>query len=276
MLKNQLFFQMILKTMVSNMDEKAERMECQRETLHALHAPVLAKLALKTMSLGNVIRFGMPQKNGGHLGSSAVLKNWTGPPVTVKTLCVFREKDWRNFAMEVYQKVNLDHDRIISSRAVTIKPSSKGTKIFIVTDQMTKNLHLFINNLSFLGRLQIALDVMEGIKYLHSLGLVHGNVQLETVQLDENDRAKLDIYIGNSWHELKKGTELPVHLAPELQHSNQSLDPAVDVYAFGFLLWSLLAGNTECPKSFDIFENVDEMWEGVKEGTFNVLNNSQI
>lgn len=49
-------------------------------------------------------------------------------------------------------------------------------------DRLTRDLYSGLRSgLSWLTRLQIAIDVVEGIRYLHSQGLVHRDVKLKNV-----------------------------------------------------------------------------------------------
>lgn len=103
--------------------------------------------------------------------------------------------------------------------------------------------------------------MLEGLKYVHSYGVVHDDIKLENVLLqssnreDEYGRAKLcdfglahliDPSIGKAHYQVKAGT--PGYMAPELSQvtyfclltlQSQVLGTEADMWSFGVVLYEL-------------------------------------
>ena len=77
------------------------------------------------------------------------------------------------------------HSRIVSIIASVIDYSYGGGSspaVLLVMDRLQRDLYQGIKTgLNSRGRLLVALDVVEGIRFLHSQGLVHRDIKLKNV-----------------------------------------------------------------------------------------------
>lgn len=81
--------------------------------------------------------------------------------------------------------------------------------------------------------LPLLLDISQGIRFLHSSDVIHGDLKAANVLVDSRFRAKVSDFGGSA----KKGrTGTPQWMAPELILGTSFNTPATDAYAFGMLL----------------------------------------
>jgi serine/threonine protein kinase len=90
--------------------------------------------------------------------------------------------------------------------------------------------------------LPIALDVANGMAYLHSRNVIHRDLKPSNILLTRDHRAKIADFgmsIANSGQELTAETGTYRYMAPEvIRHESYSSN--ADVYSFGICLWQLI------------------------------------
>lgn len=265
-----------LRSLANHYTGHLEKTEEQRIAIRGHHAPRLARLALETTSLADMVQYGMPQLGKeigrGQYGVVYSCESWGGTgPCAVKSVVPPDDKHWNDLAMEFYYTRTVpEHPRIVKLRGSVVDHSYDGgcsPAALLVMDRLTRDLHSGLRSgLQWKTRLQIAIDVVEGIRYLHSQGLVHRDVKLKNVLLDCDNRAKLTDLGFCIPEAMMSGSIVgtPVHMAPEM-HSGH-YDSSVDVYAFGILFWYLCAGNVTLPAAFELFHNKEQLWTSVRKG----------
>ncbi|XP_049783655.1 dual serine/threonine and tyrosine protein kinase-like [Schistocerca cancellata] len=269
-------FTAALRSLQNHYSGRLERTEEQRVAIRKYHAPKLARLALESTCMCDMIRFGMPQLGKeigrGQYGVVFSCDSWGGTgPCAVKSVVPPDDKHWNDLAMEFYYTRTIpDHKRIVRLRGSVIDSSYGGgctPSVLLIMDRLSRDLYYGLRSgLSWVTRLQIAIDVVEGIRYLHSQGLVHRDIKLKNVLLDNDNRAKLTDLGFCIPEAMMSGSIVgtPVHMAPELLSGHY--DSSVDVYAFGILFWYICAGHVKLPNVFENFQNKEQLWTSVKRG----------
>lgn len=270
-------FKTAIHFLENRLSGKLEQTEEQRILIRKKHAPRLARLALESTSLCDMIRYGMPKQTKeigrGQYGVVFSSEAWGNVnPCAVKSVVPPDDRHWNDLAMEFYYTRTIpEHCRIVKLRGSVVDYSYGGGSspaVLLVMERMTRDLYCGLKvGLSWAKRIQIAVDVVEGIRYLHSQGLVHRDIKLKNVLLDDCDRAKLTDFGFCMPEAMISGSIVgtPVHMAPELLSGRY--DSSVDVYAFGILFWYICAGQVKLPHQFEQFHNKEQLWTSVRRGT---------
>ncbi|KAF7287483.1 hypothetical protein GWI33_001447 [Rhynchophorus ferrugineus] len=269
-------FQSAIRSLENQLSGRLEQTEEQRIAIRKKHAPRFARLALESTSLCDLIRWGMPKQireiGRGQYGVVSSCEPWSNiNPCAFKSVVPPDDRHWNDLAMEFYYtRTILEHPRIVKLRGSVIDYSYGGGNspaVLLLMERMTRDLYCGLRGgLSWTTRLRIAIDVIEGIRYLHSQGLVHRDIKLKNVLLDNEDRAKLTDFGFCIPEAMMSGSIVgtPVHMAPELLSGRY--DSSVDVYAFGILFWYICAGQVKLPTRFDQFQNKEQLWNSVRKG----------
>ncbi|OBS82975.1 hypothetical protein A6R68_23026, partial [Neotoma lepida] len=241
------------------------------------HAPRLARLSLESRSLQDVLLHRKPklgQELGrGQYGVVYLCDNWGGHfPCALKSVVPPDEKHWNDLALEFHYMRSLPkHERLVDLHGSVIDYSYGGGSsiaVLLIMERLHRDLYTGLKaGLTLETRLQIALDVVEGIRFLHSQGLVHRDIKLKNVLLDKQNRAKITDLGFCKPEAMMSGSIVgtPIHMAPEL--FTGKYDNSVDVYAFGILFWYICSGSVKLPEAFERCASKDHLWNNVRRGT---------
>ncbi|XP_061544550.1 dual serine/threonine and tyrosine protein kinase [Phyllopteryx taeniolatus] len=240
------------------------------------HAPRLARLSLESRSLRDVLLHGKPKMGRelgrGQYGVVYLCDSWGGRyPCALKSVVPPDDKHWNDLALEFHYTRSLPkHERLVDLHGSVIDHTyGEGSSIavLLIMERLHRDLYTGLKaGLSLRERLQIALDVVEGIRFLHSQGLLHRDIKLKNVLLDKQNRAKITDLGFCKPEAMMSGSIVgtPIHMAPEL--FTGKYDNSVDVYAFGILFWYLCTGSVKLPEAFEKCSSKDQLWNNVKKG----------
>ncbi|KDO19015.1 TKL protein kinase [Saprolegnia parasitica CBS 223.65] len=172
-------------------------------------------------------------------------------------------------AVKVFNQV-LQSEYIVRLIHVDINPVEG--RVSFVLELMAMNLRQRLGQenekLSLVEKVRIALDVIQGVAYLHEKQILYCDLKPENVLVTENGRAKLADF-GISQQSTRGDAKLegtPQYMAPELTGIPAAAPSyASDVYAFGILLTELDANTGEVPYrhyGYSCFE----LWPQVRGG----------
>uniref|UniRef100_UPI003AABB354 dual serine/threonine and tyrosine protein kinase isoform X2 n=1 Tax=Centroberyx gerrardi TaxID=166262 RepID=UPI003AABB354 len=192
------------------------------------HAPRLARLSLESRSLRDVLLHGKPklgrELGRGQYGVVYLCDSWGGRyPCALKSVVPPDDKHWNDLALEFHYTRSLPkHARLVDLHGSVIDHTYGGGSsiaVLLIMERLHRDLYTGLKaGLSLRERLQIALDVVEGIRFLHSQGLLHRDIKLKNVLLDKQNRAKITDLGFCKPEAMMSGSIVgtPIHMAPEL------------------------------------------------------------
>ncbi len=126
-------------------------------------------------------------------------------------------------------------------------------------------------------------QIIQGIKYIHSRGIVHRDIKLENILLDLNNIIKIcDFGVGKLIKPstiLKDQCGTPVYMAPEIIKGQGYHGFPVDIWSAGVALYIMLSGTLPFNKDkekgleYNILNNEIAKINGVSEDANNLLKN---
>ena len=228
---------------------RLNRVELTKSKLRKYVCPRLGRLILEVSSFRDSIMYGMPKVGReigrGQYGIVAEADHWGHRNrVAVKSVVPENDRQWGDLALEFYYtKWWLEpHPHIVRLHGSIIDESygpGDGSQpaVLLIMERLKRDLYTAIKQgISYCDRLQVSLDVVSGLRYLHSRGLVHRDIKLKNVLLDGNNRGKLSDLGFCKPGALLSGSVVgtPIHMPPEI--FTGAYDASADIYALGIMV----------------------------------------
>jgi serine/threonine protein kinase len=214
----------------------------------------------------------VPEQRGG--GGIVYQATWNGRIVAIKKPffnAVISDHDKKKFVKELEIQARMRHPNCISVFAVC----TEAQNVFIVMEWMHGgNLFALLvktrqdiaakecgvagsgTSLTPRTRLSILREICDGLQYMHSNGMVHGDIKSLNVLLGKDKSAKLCDF-GLTTMQLSSTTLMTTSTggtlawsAPEIVLSGAHLSFQTDVYALGVVMWELMT----CMEPFEGLE----------------------
>ena len=152
----------------------------------------------------------------------------------------------QRFLQEARMAGNISHENVISIFDFgEIKGRPFMVMEFLQGDSL-RNLIRDVRTGDLQQRLQIAVQAARAIEYIHSAQIIHRDIKPDNIHVNPKGVVKLIDFGIAKMQDLSRtqpgyvlGT--PYYMAPE-QVRGEKVTPLVDVYAFGVLLFELMAG----------------------------------
>lgn len=197
----------------------------------------------------------------------------TEKPVAIK---VIEKSQLKNHIAEkrVLQEIQLlkrlDHKNVVK----LLEVFESDTTIYLVMEYINKGDLYSLLKREKKGRLTeiqarpIFLQILRGLDYIHSQGVLHRDIKLDNILLDNNNTIKIcDFGISRMIipdHRMTEQSGTPAFMAPEIIAGQGYEGYASDLWSLGVVLYSLLTGTLPFRGNNSI-----ELNENILKGSFN-------
>ncbi|KAI6646270.1 Dual serine/threonine and tyrosine protein kinase-like [Oopsacas minuta] len=179
-----------LRNLEAQQQDRLQQKEGARDQVRKVLTPKIARLSLQSIALKDQLDNGMPdcrrEIGRGQYGIVYSCNMWGGEgPLAVKSVVPPDEKHWNDLALEFHYTWSLPtHPRIVPLIGVVIDKNytNNNAAVLLMMPRLPKDLYIGLKEgLSYRDRVIIALDVAEGIRFLHNQGLLHRDIKLKNI-----------------------------------------------------------------------------------------------
>ncbi|KAL6070956.1 Serine/threonine-protein kinase HT1 [Balamuthia mandrillaris] len=180
-----------------------------------------------------------------------------------------------DFRRELWLTSQMDHPNLIRF----VGGSSEPPHLYLVTELVENGslwdiLHKEEFELTWELRLQMALEIASGMKYLHDKNVLHRDLKSENLLVGDLDGTGPVIRIADlgvaRWRRpsvdtpMTMGRGTQVWMAPEIMEGRKDYSFPVDVYSYGIILWELLTREEPFREITPAFQLPVKVIEGVR------------
>ena len=171
-----------------------------------------------------------------------------------KVLTTF--KQWSSIVQYVNNLKALKNPNIVRYLHIYNDPHHGRVLLMeLIHNNLTEHLEKESVRLSFIVQVNLTNDILRGLSFLHSQGIIHGNLKSNNILVTENERAKISDYGLTS-------TDLGVPYKPDLKYMpinfTQPSDKT-DIFSFGILGIQILNQQKPIPSLEE--ENEEARWQ---------------
>ncbi|KAK7316596.1 hypothetical protein RJT34_00180 [Clitoria ternatea] len=179
----------------------------------------------------------------------------SGVKIVVKKHQITRPQEEKMFKSEAKLLINAGHKHVVMLLGLCTDKS----QLMVVYEQVCNgSLDQYLTkgsfqSLTWMQRLRVAIGTARGLKYLHGLNIIHGNIKPSNILLTHDFEPLIgDFRFGKVKSEPKtsskdKSARNFGYEAPEYS-SNGKLSSKIDVYSFGVVLLELITGRKATDK----------------------------
>jgi serine/threonine protein kinase len=171
---------------------------------------------------------------------------------TVRGLGIFNENVKESIQWEVARLSTVNHPNLVQFYGVYQKEDQGCTYLVMeLCEGGTLQKALESENVPWSKRWQWALQITEGVAYLHSEGVLHRDLKSDNILIDHNGKAKLaDLGLAQvdallqacEAKVVEQGPENQRFMAPENIGNEALSTKAADIYVLGLVFWQIASG----------------------------------
>jgi serine/threonine protein kinase len=169
----------------------------------------------------------------------------------------------------------LRHPNIVAFYGIAVSKSSYEISLMVVMELCVRSAQdLVLDHSMYMGwkeKVDLLFHMAQGMAYLHSRGIIHRDLKLGNVLIDEKQVAKIaDFGMSRKMERADEVDEVldmttnigtPVYMAPELlsaDSTTETIPAMIDVYSFGVLMWAVMT--RERPFEREMTERSLNIW----------------